>query len=77
MSIWKVLFGTKKHDLYEEVSDPMVPTAGVGDDGGGWHRERRGDGWRYVREVVNKPPKDKDNWVEGSPGLWHKKYPPK
>ena len=83
MSIWHVFFGRPKPSkMVEEVDYPMYPTAGNGDDGGGWRYSEQtnseGDTtWKWQREVKTAPPKDKQNWVEGSPGVWHRKYPPK
>ena len=49
----------------------MLPTAGVNDDGGGWSWNERQNA--YQREVHAGRPRDPENWIEHSPGVWHRK----
>ncbi len=55
----------------ETALSPMLPTAGVNDDGGGWEYNPDDGSWSRAVYIGNPP--DPENWTEHSPGVWHRK----
>ena len=61
----------KDGPVVQRVNDGMLPTAGLGDSGHGWHKVRGG----REREVLTCPPprSERHKYEEVQPGIWVKK----
>lgn len=61
-------------EKFYERTYRSAPTAGVGDDGGGWEYWKDGDGnWGYEREVSRDPSTEEGEWSYDSRSGWYHK----